>query len=171
MSSVPPRGPGLLHADAHEIRRTHLLSWPQNRGREVESRLPGRRSDRDRGGGAIEPAGVADAARPRPRSVRSSTQGGTCGVRSQTVAWAFAACSDLAGKIRSRSVGAGAAPARTPGRAGMKGDMRGGRGTTPEPLVLHVIPTRVARGAQREARALADRLTPPVSGVIGSFPW
>ena len=30
-----------------------------------------------------------------------------------------------------------------------------------EPLVLHVIPTRVARGAQREARALADRLDLP----------
>ena len=30
-----------------------------------------------------------------------------------------------------------------------------------EPLVLHVIPTRVARGAQREARALADRLDAP----------
>ncbi len=30
-----------------------------------------------------------------------------------------------------------------------------------EPLVLHVIPTTVARGAQREARALADRLDLP----------
>ena len=30
-----------------------------------------------------------------------------------------------------------------------------------EPLVLHVIPTPVARGAQREARALADRLDAP----------
>lgn len=30
--------------------------------------------------------------------------------------------------------------------------------TSPTPLVLHVIPTAVARGAQREARALADRL-------------
>ncbi len=30
-----------------------------------------------------------------------------------------------------------------------------------EPLVLHVIPTRAARGAQREARALADRLDTP----------
>ncbi len=30
-----------------------------------------------------------------------------------------------------------------------------------EPLVLHVIPTRAARGAQREARALADRLDAP----------
>jgi len=29
------------------------------------------------------------------------------------------------------------------------------------PLVLHVIPTAVARGAQREARALADRLSLP----------
>jgi glycosyltransferase involved in cell wall biosynthesis len=33
------------------------------------------------------------------------------------------------------------------------------RGT--EPLVLHVIPTRAARGGQREARALADRLDAP----------
>ena len=32
---------------------------------------------------------------------------------------------------------------------------------TTEPLVLHVIPTPVARGAQREARALADRLDRP----------
>jgi glycosyltransferase involved in cell wall biosynthesis len=32
---------------------------------------------------------------------------------------------------------------------------------TAEPLVLHVIPTPVARGAQREARALADRLDDP----------
>ena len=32
---------------------------------------------------------------------------------------------------------------------------------TTEPLVLHVIPTTVARGAQREARALADRLDAP----------
>jgi glycosyltransferase involved in cell wall biosynthesis len=30
-----------------------------------------------------------------------------------------------------------------------------------EPLVLHVIPTPVARGAQREARALADQLDTP----------
>jgi len=30
-----------------------------------------------------------------------------------------------------------------------------------EPLVLHVIPTPLARGAQREARALADRLDDP----------
>jgi glycosyltransferase involved in cell wall biosynthesis len=30
-----------------------------------------------------------------------------------------------------------------------------------EPLVLHVIPTRAARGGQREARALADRLDAP----------
>ncbi len=30
-----------------------------------------------------------------------------------------------------------------------------------EPLVLHVIPSPVARGAQREARALADRLDSP----------
>jgi glycosyltransferase involved in cell wall biosynthesis len=34
-------------------------------------------------------------------------------------------------------------------------------GRLAEPLVLHVIPTRVARGAQREARALADRLDAP----------
>ena len=33
--------------------------------------------------------------------------------------------------------------------------------TTAEPLVLHVIPTPVARGAQREARALADQLDHP----------
>jgi glycosyltransferase involved in cell wall biosynthesis len=32
---------------------------------------------------------------------------------------------------------------------------------TDEPLVLHVIPTPRARGAQREARALADRLDTP----------
>lgn len=32
---------------------------------------------------------------------------------------------------------------------------------TDEPLVLHVIPTPRARGAQREARALADRLDAP----------
>jgi len=32
---------------------------------------------------------------------------------------------------------------------------------TTEPLVLHVIPTPVARGAQREARALADELDDP----------
>ena len=32
---------------------------------------------------------------------------------------------------------------------------------TTEPLVLHVIPTPVARGAQREARALADQLDAP----------
>ena len=32
-----------------------------------------------------------------------------------------------------------------------------------EPLVLHVIPTPAARGAQREARALADSLIPPAS--------
>jgi glycosyltransferase involved in cell wall biosynthesis len=32
---------------------------------------------------------------------------------------------------------------------------------TGEPLVLHVIPTPLARGAQREARALADRLDRP----------
>lgn len=32
---------------------------------------------------------------------------------------------------------------------------------TAEPLVLHVIPTPVARGAQREARALADQLDRP----------
>jgi glycosyltransferase involved in cell wall biosynthesis len=31
----------------------------------------------------------------------------------------------------------------------------------PEPLVLHVIPTAAPRGAQREARALADRLDAP----------
>ena len=33
--------------------------------------------------------------------------------------------------------------------------------SSPVPLVLHVIPTAVARGAQREARALADRLDAP----------
>jgi len=33
--------------------------------------------------------------------------------------------------------------------------------STAEPLVLHVIPTPIARGAQREARALADRLDAP----------
>ena len=32
---------------------------------------------------------------------------------------------------------------------------------TKEPLVLHVIPTPAARGAQREARALADQLDRP----------
>ena len=32
---------------------------------------------------------------------------------------------------------------------------------TDEPLVLHVIPTPLARGAQREARALADQLDAP----------
>ena len=32
---------------------------------------------------------------------------------------------------------------------------------THEPLVLHVIPTPLARGAQREARALADQLDAP----------
>jgi glycosyltransferase involved in cell wall biosynthesis len=32
---------------------------------------------------------------------------------------------------------------------------------TTEPLVLHVIPTALARGAQREARALADQLDAP----------
>jgi glycosyltransferase involved in cell wall biosynthesis len=32
---------------------------------------------------------------------------------------------------------------------------------SPVPLVLHVIPTAVARGAQREARAIADRLERP----------
>jgi glycosyltransferase involved in cell wall biosynthesis len=32
---------------------------------------------------------------------------------------------------------------------------------TTEPLVLHVIPTPVARGAQREARALADQMDRP----------
>ena len=32
---------------------------------------------------------------------------------------------------------------------------------TTEPLVLHVIPTPLARGAQREARALADQLDAP----------
>ncbi len=32
---------------------------------------------------------------------------------------------------------------------------------TDEPLVLHVIPTPLARGAQREARALADQLDSP----------
>jgi len=34
-------------------------------------------------------------------------------------------------------------------------------GATSEPLVLHVIPTTAPRGAQREARALADRLDSP----------
>jgi len=34
-------------------------------------------------------------------------------------------------------------------------------GDVSEPLVLHVIPTPAARGAQREARALADRLDAP----------
>jgi glycosyltransferase involved in cell wall biosynthesis len=38
---------------------------------------------------------------------------------------------------------------------------RAGRPTTAEPLVLHVIPTATARGAQREARALADALDTP----------
>ena len=33
--------------------------------------------------------------------------------------------------------------------------------TTSDPLVLHVIPTPVARGAQHEARALADQLNDP----------
>jgi len=33
--------------------------------------------------------------------------------------------------------------------------------TTADPLVLHIIPTPVARGAQREARALADQLNDP----------
>ena len=33
--------------------------------------------------------------------------------------------------------------------------------TTADPLVLHVIPTPLARGAQREARALADQLNDP----------
>jgi glycosyltransferase involved in cell wall biosynthesis len=33
--------------------------------------------------------------------------------------------------------------------------------TTGEPLVLHVVPTALARGAQREARALADELDAP----------
>ena len=32
---------------------------------------------------------------------------------------------------------------------------------TDEPLILHVIPTPLARGAQREARALADELDSP----------
>src|SRR5450759_734222 len=32
---------------------------------------------------------------------------------------------------------------------------------TAEPLVLHLIPTPLARGAQREARALADQLDAP----------
>ena len=36
-----------------------------------------------------------------------------------------------------------------------------GEGPPAEPLVLHVIPSRAARGAQREARALADRLDSP----------
>lgn len=39
--------------------------------------------------------------------------------------------------------------------------MKSVRPSTTVPLVLHVIPTRVARGAQREARALADRLDRP----------
>lgn len=49
--------------------------------------------------------------------------------------------------------------------AGTTGD--GGAGMTDqwepgdEPLVLHVIPTPLARGAQREARALADELDAP----------
>src|SRR5450631_3723628 len=33
--------------------------------------------------------------------------------------------------------------------------------STSVPLVLHVLPTRVARGAQREARAVADQLDRP----------
>jgi glycosyltransferase involved in cell wall biosynthesis len=37
--------------------------------------------------------------------------------------------------------------------------------TTDAPLVLHVIPTARARGAQREARALADRLDTPATRV------
>jgi glycosyltransferase involved in cell wall biosynthesis len=42
-----------------------------------------------------------------------------------------------------------------------KGVVQVDEGRLQEPLVLHVIPTRVARGAQREARALADRLDAP----------
>ncbi|HLX89693.1 MAG TPA: hypothetical protein VKR22_14705, partial [Acidimicrobiales bacterium] len=34
-------------------------------------------------------------------------------------------------------------------------------GRRDEPVVLHVVPTAVARGAQREARALADHLDRP----------
>ena len=43
-----------------------------------------------------------------------------------------------------------------------------------DPLVLHVIPTTAPRGAQREARALADRLDAPgtrrhrVLSLVGS---
>lgn len=57
-----------------------------------------------------------------------------------------------------------------PGRRGAPGTIaavvEGVRGAPtdaggPAPLVLHVIPTAVARGAQREARALADRLDQP----------
>lgn len=51
----------------------------------------------------------------------------------------------------------GSAPASgsdvAPGRAPIPGSRRDG-----DQLVLHVIPTATARGAQREARALADRL-------------
>jgi len=39
--------------------------------------------------------------------------------------------------------------------------MKSDRPSTTVPLVLHVIPTRVARGAQREARAVADQLNRP----------
>jgi len=39
--------------------------------------------------------------------------------------------------------------------------MKSVRPSTTVPLVLHVIPTRVARGAQREARAVADQLNRP----------
>ena len=39
--------------------------------------------------------------------------------------------------------------------------MKSARPSTTVPLVLHVIPTRVARGAQREARAVADQLDRP----------
>ena len=75
----------------------------------------------------------------------------------------------MVAEVVARWAGRVSAPRRPAAASGMTEQRTDGRSVerkegslpAPTPLVLHVIPTRTARGGQREARALADRLDAP----------
>ena len=155
-----PRRAGRCPTGPRAARRT---GRPDRTGRDPAAWWPPDRRD---------PLTPATGTRPRPSgSARSSWSPGVVAGPRPTR------------RARGRDGTAGTPDARPPlvpygwylWRAGRAGD--GGAGDdrpverTDEPLVLHVIPTPLARGAQREARALADELDAPGRpGPPGALP-